>query len=176
MIKKNQSLCLIATLLCLPSCKSTTPHRFFDLAILNTNLLSQFEPHYFGNLLEKHAHENSNNNTSKKTGVEAQKAVEIKIQHIKQALAKIKALDANNEERKAIKENSIELFETALAVHKKEYLKYAKLCDQKNTTTEKETLLKKVEEVDMPKINYLMDSLYQKGKVFATKYQINVKW
>lgn len=176
MIKKNQSLSLIVILLCLTSCESTTPHRFFDQAILNTNLLSQFEPRYYGNMLEKYAYENPNNTKSKKTGAEAQKAVEIKIQHIEKTLAKIKALDANNEERKAIKENSIELFETALAVYKNEYLKYAKLCDKKSTSTEKEALLRKVEDVYMPKIDNLMDSLYQKGKTFAAKHQINVNW
>ncbi|MBF7090067.1 hypothetical protein IUY40_00725 [Flavobacterium sp. ALJ2] len=175
MIKKIQSLSLIFIFLCLTSCESTSPQRFFDQAILNTNLLSQFEPHYFGDMLEKHAYENPNPSSTKK-GNEAQKAVEIKIQHIEQALEKIKVLDANDEERKAIKENSIELFETALAVYKNEYLKYAKFCDEKSTSTEKEVLLKKIEEVDMPKINNLMDSLYQKGKVFADKHQINVKW
>jgi len=68
------------------------------------------------------------------------------------------------------------LFEAVLVVYKDEYMKYAKLCDEKSTSPEKEALLKKVEETDLPKIGMLMSSLYEKGKAFADKHKINVEW
>ncbi len=176
MVKKIQSLCFASILLLLVSCQSTTPEKFFDQAILNTNMVNKLEPNYFGKMLEKHTVEYPDKPSSKKKGNEAQHLVETTILHIENALEKVKALDANDEERKLIKENSIELFEAALSVYKNEYLAYAKLCDQKSTSPEKQKLLKKVEESDLPKIEKLMDSLYEKGKVFAAKHNINVNW
>lgn len=176
MIKKIQSLCFASILLLLVSCQSTSPEKFFDQTILNTNLISQFEPNYFGKMLEQYTVEYPDMPSSKKKGNEAQEVVQIKITSIEHALEKIKALDANDEERKSIKQNSIELFEAALSVYKNEYLTYAKLCDEKSTSPEKQALLKKVEESDLPKIEKLMDSLYEKGKVFADKHNINVNW
>lgn len=176
MVKKIQSLCFVSILLLLVSCQSTSPENFFDQAVLNTNLISQFEPYSFGKMLEKHTVEYPDKPSSKKNGTEAQHIVESKILHIENALEKVKALDANDEERKQIKQNSIELFEAALSVYKNEYLQYAKLCDEKSTSPEKEAILKKVEEYDLPKIVKLMDSLYEKGKVFAAKHNINVNW
>lgn len=175
-MKKIQSFCLGALLLCLVSCQSTSPEKFFDQTILNTNLISQFEPSYFGKMLEKYTVEYPNVPSSKKKGDEAQQVVNTKIRSIEHALQKVKVLDANDEERKLIKQNSIELFEAALAVYKNEYMQYAKLCDEKSTSPEKQVLLKKVEETDLPKIEMLMGSLYEKGKAFADKHKINVKW
>lgn len=170
-LKTIQYFCLGVSIF-MVSCQSETPQQFFDQAILNTNLLGDFEPFRFGKSLEETANASSGQNP----GTDAQQVVDIKIQTIERALEKIKDLDANDEERKSIKETSIALFEAALPVYQNEYKQYAKLCDEKSTSEDKDKLLQKVNESDLPKIDQLMETIYQKGKVFAEKNQLNVHW
>lgn len=171
MVKKIQYLCLGFSFFLL-SCQSESPQQFFDQAILNTNLLGDFDPIRFGKSLE----ETANASSEQQPGTEAQQIVAIKIQTIERALEKISALDDSDANRKAIKEASIALFETALPVYKNEYKQYAKLCDERSMSADKEKLLKKVEDSDLPKIEQLKETIYQKGKIFAEKNNLNVHW
>ncbi len=160
----------------LTSCTPDSPQKFFEQAVLNTNLVNDFDPKTFGKSLEQYTIEYPNVPASKKKGNEAQEVVNMKVLSVERALKNIKALSATDDETKAIKENSIALFETVLPVYKNEYLQYAKLCDQKGPADQKAALLDKIEQNYAPKVYELLDALYQKGKVYAEKNNINVNW
>ncbi|MYZ59111.1 hypothetical protein EH151_04290 [Elizabethkingia anophelis] len=143
----------------LVSCQADRPDKIFGKAILNTNLIAGFNPEIYGERLEK--------------GGEAQKSVDIQIQVIEKAIRDIKDIKTSDEDSKALKEQSIKLFETVLPVYKNEYSAYAKLYAAKDSSPEeKQALLKKIEQNYLPKTNVLFDELYNMGQ----QYQINVKW
>ncbi|ANH81906.1 hypothetical protein A8C56_13805 [Niabella ginsenosidivorans] len=92
------------------SCQPASPDHFFDQAVLNSNLVSDFEPYSFGKALEQYTVEYPDVPSGKRKEKEARQVVQTKIQSIEGALARVKALDAGDDEMRAIKQNSIALF------------------------------------------------------------------
>lgn len=174
---KRINYCLLAVLFFgIVSCQSVSPEQFFEQVVLNTNYVADFAPGIFGKELEAQTVEYPDVPASKKHGDEAQKIVETKIISIERALGKIRELKAEDEEMRSMKDNSIELLETVLPVYKKEYMEYARLCDAKGSSAQKEILLQTVEKTYLPKVEELMENVYRKGKNYADKHQINVQW
>ncbi|AJW65132.1 hypothetical protein VO54_03706 [Elizabethkingia miricola] len=160
---KKLKLFFIVLGLFLVSCQANTPDQIFQKAVLNTNQITEFGTEIYRERLEK--------------GDETQKSVDIKIQVIEKVIRDIKDLNTSDEDSKALKEQSIKLFETVLPVYKNEYSAYAKLCATKHSSPEeKQALLKKIEQNYLPKTNVLFDELYNMGHQYAEKHQINVKW
>ncbi|SHL60786.1 hypothetical protein SAMN05444266_104149 [Chitinophaga jiangningensis] len=169
-------LCIGVFVLFLAACAPESPQHFFEQAVLNTNLVNDFDPKSFGRTLEQNTIEYPDIPSSKKKGDEAQEVVKMKILTSERALENIKKLSANDDETKAIKENSIALFEMVIPVYKNEYMQYAKLCDTKGSAEEKAAILTKIEQNYAPKVYQQLDALYQKGKVYAEKNDIEVNW
>jgi len=158
------------------ACQSPSPETFFGKVVLNTNLVADFAPERYGKQLEQETVEFADMPSSKKVGDEAQKSVGIKIQVVEKALKDIKELNVSDADAKALKEQSIALFEKVLPVYKNEYTAYAKLCDGKGSAEEKQALLQKIEKNDMPSINEVFDNVYALGKAYAEKHNLNVNW
>jgi len=158
------------------ACQAPSPETFFGKVVLNTNLIADFAPERYGKQLEQETVEFADMPSSKKAGDEAQKSVEIKIQVVEKALKDIKDLNVSDADAKALKEQSIALFEKVLPVYKNEYTAYAKLCDSKGSAEEKQALLQKIEKNDMPSINSVFDNVYTLGKAYAEKHSLNVNW
>ncbi|MFD1770368.1 hypothetical protein [Sphingobacterium suaedae] len=157
-------------------CQSASPDKFFEQVVLNTNYVADFDPSNFGKRLVDETVEYPNSPATAKKGDEAQQIVQIKIQSVEKALEKIKALSTSDGDAKALQEESIKLFETVLPIYKNEYMAFAKLCDSKGTDEEKTALLQKIEQEHMPKVNGIFDEVYTRGKQYADKHQLNVKW
>lgn len=167
-----------ALLICffLSSCQYERPQQFFDTVVLNTNYIADFAPEVFGRRLDQEAAEYPDIPSSKKNGDEAQQVVSIKIQSIEKAMAAIQKIDASGADAEALKQKSLELFETVLPAYKNEYFAYAKLCDSKGTDSEKQLLLAKIESHYMPAADALFVALQEMGKSYATKHNLNVNW
>lgn len=158
------------------ACQSPSPETFFGKVVLNTNLVADFAPERYGKHLEQETLEFPDMPSSKKVGDEAQKSVEIKIQVVEKALKDIKELNVSDEDAKALKEQSIALFEKVLPVYQNEYTAYAKLCDSKGSAEEKQAILQKIDNEQMPAINTVFDNVYALGKAYAEKHNLNVNW
>lgn len=158
------------------ACQSSSPDKFFGQVVLNTNLIADFDPATFGKRLEEETVEFPDVPSSKKNGNEAQEIVRIKIMSVEKAINDIKNLHVSDEDAKALQEQSVKLFEAVLPVYKNEYTAYAKLCDEKGPQEEKNVLLEKIERENLPAINSLFDSVYDLGKKYAEKHQLNVNW
>lgn len=158
------------------ACQSPSPNDFFGKAVLNTNLIADFAPERFGRQLEQHTVEFDDMPASKKEGNEAQKVVEMKILSVEKILKDIEDMQVSDEDAKALKAQSIALFEKVLPVYKNEYTAYAKLCDTKGSAEEKAALLQKIQNDYMPEIDKTFDSVHALGKAYAEKHNLNVNW
>ncbi len=158
------------------ACQSPSPENFFGKVVLNTNLVADFAPEQFGKRLEQETVEFPDIPSSKKEGNEAQQSVDIKIQTVEKALKDINELHVSDDDAKALKEQSIALFEKVLPVYKNEYSAYAKLCDTKGSADQKQALLEKIQKDYMPEIDKTFDEVYVLGKAYAEKHNLNVSW
>lgn len=175
-MKRLTYLFPVLTVLLFGSCQSTTPDKFFEVVMLNTNLVADFRPSEFGKRLEQETKEFPDIPSSKKNGNEAQQIVEVKVMTIEKAISNIKKLNASDDDMKTLQDQSIKLFETVLPVYKNEYTAYAKLCDEKATSEQKENILVGIERDHLPAVESIMESLYGKGQEYAKKHYLNVSW
>ena len=95
---------------------------------------------------------------------------------MEKSLNDIKALNASSEDRKAIKEKSIALYEFVIPVYKNEYTNYAKLCDSKADEAQKTAMAQSIEQKYGAKFEQMYTDLMETGKVFANENKLNVDW
>lgn len=169
-MRKIGSFILVLTGFFLVSCQSASPDKFFERVLLNTNQISDVAPDVFGKRLDSESTAGGGN------GGQAKQIVDFKIVVIEKAIGDIKELNVTDEDAKVIKEKTVELFETVLPVYKIDYTSYAKLCDTKGTEEEKQAILQKIQNDDMPKIDALFNEVFTLGKSYADKHQLNVSW
>lgn len=150
--------------------------KFFDTAILNTNTITDFATPILAKHINDETTEFPDIPSSKKNGDEAGKMVQNNILYMEKSLKDIKALSANSEDRKAIKEKSIALYEFVIPVYKNEYINYAKLCDSKADQTKKDLLANAIEQKYGVKFEKMYTELINSGKVFAEENDLNVDW
>lgn len=173
---KNHSVALLVILAFFIQSCAEPADKFFTTAILNTNTISDFATP----ILVKHINDETTEfpdiPSSKKNGDEARKFVQNNILYREKSLNDIKALNANSDDRKAIKEKSVALYEFIIPVYKNEYTNYAKLCDSKADQTSKDELEKSIEQKYGVKFEKMYTDLMETGKIFATENKLNVDW
>lgn len=166
---------MIISCLSLQSCTEPAD-KFFETAILNTNIIADFASPKLAKYISDEAAEIPNIPSSKKNGDEAGKVVQNKILFIDSALNNIKGLNAGSDDRKVIQEKSIALFEFVIPIYKNEYAKYAVLCDSKADPAEKEALADAIDKKYGATFEAMYLELMDAGKVFAEENNLNVDW
>lgn len=175
-LSKSLFACLLTTLLLLSACSiPESPEKFFDIAILNTNVFNDFASPGLIRHIDQESAEFPDIPSSKKKGDEATIFVTNKVLYIEQSLEKVKKLSASGD-NKDIKALSVALYELVLPVYKNEYMAYAKLCDSKAGQPEKDALAKSITEKYGVNFEQKYTSLMEKGKLFAEANNINVNW
>lgn len=170
-----RSIFAVTLVALLQSC-SETPDRFFGVAILNTNTISDFGTPVLAKHINDETIEFADIPSSKKKGDEAQKNLENRILYMEKSLNDIKALSGSGQERKDIKEQSIALYEFVIPVYKNEYTAYAKLCDTKASQEEKDQIIKSIEQKYNAGFEKRYAALLTSGKAFASDNNLNVNW
>lgn len=169
----------IAFLFILPvfiqSC-SETPDKFFGVAVLNTNTITDFGTPILAKHINDETTEFADIPSSKKKGNEALIYVQNNLLFMEKTLKDIKALSANDEDRKAIKAEAVALYEFVIPVYKNEYTAYAKLCDSKAPQERKDEIIKSIEQKYNAEFEKKQVSLRSKGKAFADENGLNVNW
>lgn len=166
---------LVIFTLSLHSCAEPAD-KFFATAILNTNTISDFATPTLAKHINDETTEFPDIPSSKKNGDEAGKLVQNNILYMEKSLNDIKALNASSEDRKAIKEKSIALYEFVIPVYKNEYTSYAKLCDTKADEAQKTALAQSIEQKYGAKFEQMYTDLMETGKLFANENKLNVDW
>lgn len=150
--------------------------KFFATAILNTNTINDFATPTLAKHINDETTEFPDIPSSKKNGDEATKLISNNILYMEKSLNDIKALNANSDDRKAIKEKSIALYEFVIPVYKNEYTNYAKLCDSKADQKQKDALANSIEQKYAAAFEKMHTDLMETGKAFAVENNLNVDW
>ncbi|MEN5195697.1 hypothetical protein [Sphingobacterium faecium] len=166
---------LLTSVIFLQSC-SEPADKFFGVAILNTNMITDFGTPAFTKQLHDHSVEYPDIPSSKKNGNEAAEVVKNKVLYLEKVLKDLEALSANDDGRKEIKEQAIALYEFVLPVYKNEYTAYAKLCDAHAPQEQKEEISTAIEQKYSAEFEKRITSLLALGKEFATENNLNVNW
>lgn len=166
---------LLAVFLFLQSC-SEPADKFFGVAVLNTNTISDFGTPILAKHINDETTEFPDIPSSKKKGDEAVTSVQNNILYMEKSLNDIKALSASDDTRKTIKDKSAELYEFVIPVYKNEYTAYAKLCDSKAPQAQKDEILKAIEQKYSAEFESRYAELLAMAKVFAQENNLNVDW
>lgn len=164
---------ILAMAFAVAACNTTTPDQYFDITVLNSNLISGFAN--VGDFQQMEAPPSilkKDNTIGQQSRTEF---VETRIQIIEGALEKIKALP-EDEETKPMKDASVALYEYALPVYKTEYIALAKKYDSRAAKEEIEKDMTAIHEQHSKKFDELYTRLTDLGKAYATKYNIKVNW
>lgn len=172
----NAALYTLSFCLLFLSACSESPEKFFDITILNTNVLNDFASPTLARHINDETKEFPDIPSSKKNGTEAATTVQNKILYLEQSLAKIKALSPSGDEEKAIQNQAAKVYEMVLPVYKNEYINYAKLCDAKGSEEDKKAAAIQIEEKYAAAFEKAYADLLEKGKAYASKHNIQVNW
>jgi len=178
-IFSRSAILTLATCICLfiSSCSiPESPEKFFDIAVLNSNMFTDFASPNLPRYIALETKEYPDIPSSKKKGDEAQTFINNKIAYMDQAAEKVKKLTASNDEEKEIKQLSLNLYALILPVYKNEYLNYARLCDKKGSEEERNAIVKSIDEKYGAQFDQQFTNLMDKAKVYAEKHNIQVNW
>ena len=153
---------------------STSPEKYFSIAVLNTNTLYGFAGNGFSRQLEspsvKLADDNKNTVSMKRSEV-----VDSKVKQLEENLDKIESLKETDDTKNML-ESSIALYKYVLPVYKNEYFQLAELYDNGASPEQIDILTKSIHDNYYSRYIELNDKLISDGKVYAEKHNINVKW
>lgn len=165
---------LTAGLLFFTAC-STAPEKYFNIAVLNCNMMHGFATNGLQRELESPSAEMVNGDPNKTAPVKRSSIIEDKIRFAEENLQKIKALKSTDETRDMLNA-SIALHEYILPVYKNEYSQLAKLYDDGAATEQINVLSESIRQKYYPGFIKLFDDLTRSGKAYADKNQIKVNW
>lgn len=164
----------IISILNFTSCNTATPEKYFNTAVLNTNLLSGFADNGMMRQLESPSvklEEKSGETTPMKNS----EVIKDKIKSVEETLTEVKDLKVT-EETKDMLQASISLYQFVLPVYKNEYLQIAESLDKKESAEKIDSEANAIHEKYFAKYNELYKKLISFGKVYAEKNNIKVNW
>lgn len=154
---------------------NTSPNDFFGVAVLNTNMINDFGTDRLAKTIQLQTLEFADRPSTKKKGDEASNFVHNKVLYLEKVRKDIEELPENDDTR-AIKELSLSIYEYVIPVYKNEYSTYAKLCDAKGPEDQKQQIIQDIERKYVPAFEDKFALLLEKGRAYAEKHSLNVKW
>jgi len=156
------------------ACNTASPEKYFDVAVLNTNMLHGFADRGFLREFESPSMK-LDQSTNQAVPMKRKEVVDTKIAFLEQSLSKVKALGDDGEAGPMVK-NSVQLYEYVLPVYKNEYSKLAGLYDSGAPKEEISAFAQSIHDKYYPRFDELYTSLISLGKDYAKKHSIQVSW
>lgn len=175
MKRSTLTLFLFAGLLLLTGCNSPGPEKYFDIAVLNCNLINGFGGSALDRELQSPSVKLVDGTTDKTVAMKRSEVMDTKIQFVESNLQKVKALKVNDD-TKDILQASIALHEFVLPVYKNEYKQLAALYDNNALADQIETLNQTINSNYATRFEELYNAVIAAGKPYAAKHNINVNW
>jgi hypothetical protein len=178
-IGKNQILskilCAFLLIGAISACNPPGPERYFDLAVLNSNMMTGFAGEGMERELRDPSVKMVDGNKDRIEPMKRKEIVDGKTTFFEENLKKLKNLRLTDD-TKEIVSKSISLHEYILPVYKNEYTQLAKLYDEKGDSSDLESLSRSINEKYFPEFEKMLDELTIAGKAFAQRHQIKVNW
>ncbi|MET0464537.1 MAG: hypothetical protein ABW007_15335 [Chitinophagaceae bacterium] len=164
-----------SALILFSGCEDATPERYFDLAVLNSNLLVGFANDGFQRELDQPSMMLVEGTRDSARPMKRKDVVNDKIRFVEDNLAKLKDLKETTD-TKDILQASIKLHEFILPVYKNEYQTLAVLYDDGAHHDTIRTAAGVIHNKYSAGFEEKYNSLISSGKDFATKHKITVNW
>lgn len=155
------------------SCDTSTPEKYFDVAVLNSNRVVGFAGSSLSRQLETPSvkADASGNVVPQKR----REVIEDGIRFSEEMLDKLEGFGKTSDAGDIVN-SSIALYNFMLPVYKKEYMELAKLYDENAPAEKIRALDKSIRDQYASGFETLYDDLISKGKVYAAKHNILVNW
>ncbi|MEO8664238.1 MAG: hypothetical protein ABI462_01985 [Ignavibacteria bacterium] len=158
----------------LTACNTVTPEKYFDVAVLNVNLINNFA----GNGLFREL-ESPSVKLSEKTGdaepMQRSEIIQMKISTIETNFEKVKNLKETPDTKEMLAA-SLALYNYVIPVYKKEYVQLAELFDRNAGNEEIQSVSNSIHDKYYSHFSELYDKLVSAGKIYAEKNAIKVNW
>lgn len=157
------------------SCNTRTPENYFDIAVLNCNMMHGFADDGMQRELENPTVKLVEGTKDQTEPMKRKEIVESKIQFVETNLQKIKQLKPT-EDTKDMLQASLALYEYVLPVYKNEYQQLAGLYDAGAPAEQIRSLQQSIDEKYYSGFVELFDKLTGAAKPYAEKHHIQVNW
>jgi len=159
----------------LASCDTATPQKYFEVAVLNCNLMHGFAGRGLASELESPSVKLADAGSGATVPMKRKEIIDGKIQFLEANLNKVKGLKQTDDTREML-EASVALHEYVLPVYKNEYEELAKLYDEGAAPERIQSMLSSIETKYRDGFATRFDRLTAAGKPYAERHHINVKW
>lgn len=159
--------------LLLAACNTASPEKYFDVAVLNSNMLVGFANE--GQLRELETPSAIMDEKGQAVGMKRSEVITSKIDFVEGAYKKVKGLN-ETADTKDMLETSRALYELVLPVYKSEYTQLASSYDRGAPREQIQTQAQAIHDKYYPRYDELYNKLIAIGKVYAEKHKIKVNW
>lgn len=159
----------------LTACTASSPEQYFDLAVLNCNMMHGFAGEGLRRELESPGVKLVEGTKDQTEPMKRTEIIDNKIQIIESNLEKIEKLEQTDDTKEML-QSSVALYQYVLPVYKNEYKQLARLYDESATKTQIESQEQLIENKYYSNFETLFNKLTSIAKPYAAKYNIQVKW
>jgi hypothetical protein len=159
----------------LASCDTATPQTYFEVAVLNCNLMHGFAGRGLASELESPSVKLSETGNGETAPMKRKEIIDGKIQSLEANLAKVKGLKQTDDNRDML-EASVALYQYVLPVYKNEYRAAANLYDEGAARARIDAMVSSIETKYRDGFGMRFDRLTAVAKPYAERHHINVKW
>jgi hypothetical protein len=163
------SVCLLA------SCNTATPENYFEIAVLNCNLMHGFAGPDLLRELESPSIKLTNAATGESAPMKRKEVIDDKIRFLDENLTKLRKLPPTKDTAELLRA-SLALYEYVLPVYRNQYRQLAALYDAGAPAEQIQSLAQLISQKYGPKFETLFDGLIALGKPYAERHHIPVKW
>ncbi|MBB4800958.1 hypothetical protein HNP37_000997 [Flavobacterium nitrogenifigens] len=167
-------LILITGSLVFTSCNDFSPEKTFDVAVLNSNLLSRFGGKEISDKLQNEA-QVYDESQKKMVASSYQNAFKYDISNLEIRLKSISEIP-EDDDNKEILQASKDLFSYVIAKQKEGYLPIAKMKDEKATPEQIQKAIVDFDTSTQAEVDAKFNKLMAAGKAYAEKHNIDAKF
>jgi hypothetical protein len=176
MRKFVQSRFLIICCSCLlTDCNTASPEKYFDIAVLNCNMMMGFANDGMQRELDQPPVKLAEGSKDKTVSLERKEVIDGKIQFLEENLEKLKQLK-ETADTKELLQASLALHEYVLPVYKTGYLQLAKLYDGEAPKESIHSTVQAIHDKYFFRFDELFNRLTAIGKPYAERHNIKVNW
>jgi Fe2+ transport system protein B len=173
-MRKFTSLAVLVCLL-MNACITASPENYFDIAVLNTNMMHGFASDGLQRELESPSVKLVAGTKDQTEPMKRKEIIDSKIQFLEPNLEKIKKLKQTDDNRDML-QASLALYEYVLPVYRNEYQQLAKQYDDGASSEQIQALQQSIQDKYYPQFERLFNNLTAAAKPYAERHHIQVNW